>query len=80
MWAAGEARLDAKELLNAHDPRAGLLEILDLARDLVARDDAVGSPVLDRGAATNCPATDQRGEIRPGDADADGTAVCQVGA
>jgi large repetitive protein len=41
---------------------------------------SIGSPVLDRGAATDCPATDQRGEARPVDADGDGTPVCDVGA
>ncbi len=40
----------------------------------------LGSPVLDRGAAADCPATDQRGEARPIDADGDGTSVCDIGA
>jgi large repetitive protein len=41
---------------------------------------SIGSPVLDRGAAADCPATDQRGEARPIDADGDGTSVCDIGA
>jgi large repetitive protein len=41
---------------------------------------ATGSPVLDKGAAAGCPATDQRGEARPTDADGDGTPVCDIGA
>jgi CSLREA domain-containing protein len=42
--------------------------------------DVVGSPVVDHGAAADCPATDQRGETRPKDADGDGTSVCDIGA
>lgn len=38
------------------------------------------SPVLDGGAAADCPATDQRGETRSTDGDGDGEAVCDIGA
>jgi CSLREA domain-containing protein len=38
------------------------------------------SPALDTGAATGCPATDQRGETRPTDGNGDGTSACDVGA
>jgi CSLREA domain-containing protein len=39
-----------------------------------------GSPALDTGNPTDCPATDQRGQPRPTDADGDGAAACDVGA
>jgi hypothetical protein len=39
-----------------------------------------GGDALDRGTTENCPATDQRGTGRPLDGDADGVAVCDVGA
>jgi CSLREA domain-containing protein len=38
------------------------------------------SPAIDTAGATVCPATDQRGEIRPFDGDDNGTAVCDIGA
>jgi hypothetical protein len=38
------------------------------------------SPALDMGAASGCPATDQRGQTRPSDGNGDGTPVCDVGA
>jgi hypothetical protein len=37
-----------------------------------------GSPAIDRGAG--CPATDQRGLVRPADGTGDGAAVCDIGA
>ncbi len=39
-----------------------------------------GSPAIDAGDNTNCPATDQRGATRPFDGDGDETAVCDIGA
>jgi len=39
-----------------------------------------GSPAIDAGDNTACPATDQRGWARPADGDGDGTAVCDIGA
>ena len=39
-----------------------------------------GSPAIDAGDNTGCPATDQRGIIRPQDGDGEGTATCDVGA
>lgn len=39
-----------------------------------------GSPAIDAGSPTICPATDQRGITRPLDGDGDGTAVCDMGA
>jgi hypothetical protein len=37
-----------------------------------------GSPAIDRGAG--CPATDQRGLVRPADGNGDGAAACDIGA
>lgn len=39
-----------------------------------------GSPAIDGGTNTGCPATDQRGVSRPIDGDTNGTATCDVGA
>lgn len=39
-----------------------------------------GSPAIDAGTETSCPATDQRGVSRPVDGDRDGTATCDIGA
>ena len=39
-----------------------------------------GSPAIDAGTNSGCPATDQRGVARPIDGDRDGSAVCDIGA
>ena len=39
-----------------------------------------GSPAIDAGDNTGCPASDQRGEQRPIDGDGDGNAICDIGA
>lgn len=39
-----------------------------------------GSPAIDAGSNTACPAADQRGVARPVDGDDDATAVCDIGA
>lgn len=41
---------------------------------------SAGSPAVDAGDETNCPATDQRGFSRPADGDGDLTATCDIGA
>jgi hypothetical protein len=39
-----------------------------------------GSPAVDAGTNTECPATDQRGTTRPLEGNADGRVVCDIGA
>jgi hypothetical protein len=39
-----------------------------------------GSPAIDHGDPSFCPATDQRGVVRPTDGDRDGSAACDIGA
>jgi len=39
-----------------------------------------GSPAIDAGANVGCPATDQRGRLRPFDGDKNGSAICDIGA
>ena len=40
----------------------------------------IGSPAIDAGDPTVCPATDQRGFLRPFDGNGDGVAICDMGA
>jgi len=41
---------------------------------------AASSPAIDGGNPVGCPATDQRGQMRPTDGNGDGSAVCDAGA
>ena len=60
------------------NPRLGLLQNnsgLTLTHALQA-----GSAAVDAGTNSGCPATDQRGKVRPIDGDRNGSAVCDIGA
>jgi Zn-dependent metalloprotease len=39
-----------------------------------------GSPAIDTGDSTNCPFTDEVGNLRPADGDGNGSALCDIGA
>lgn len=60
------------------DPQLGPLA--DNGGPTLTHAPAPTSPAIDHGAASGCPATDQRGQTRPSDGNGDGTAVCDVGA
>jgi len=60
------------------DPLLGPLQ--DYGGSVFTRALLVGSPAIDRGSALYCPATDARGQPRPIDGNADGVAVCDLGA
>jgi Abnormal spindle-like microcephaly-assoc'd, ASPM-SPD-2-Hydin len=69
----------AGDLINT-DPLLGLLAFNGGA--LQTRALPAGSPAIDKGSATVCPATDARGIIRPvdGNIPLDGVATCDMGA
>jgi hypothetical protein len=60
------------------DPRLGNLADNGGPTETQALND--GSPAIDAGSNTNCPATDQRGIVRPQDGDNDNEAICDIGA
>ncbi|MEL7448206.1 MAG: right-handed parallel beta-helix repeat-containing protein [Pseudomonadota bacterium] len=60
------------------DPRLGSLA--NNGGPTQTRELLVGSPAVDAGTNTGCPATDQRGNPRPVDGDISGTATCDIGA
>jgi hypothetical protein len=68
---------DATDRANV-DPQLGPLQ--DNGGPTFTHLAGTGSPALDTGNPTGCPAVDQRGQARPTDADGDGTAACDVGA
>jgi hypothetical protein len=57
-----------------------LLSLADNGGPTWTMSPGAGSPAIDGGVATNCPATDQRGVARPADGDGDGNALCDSGA
>ncbi len=59
------------------DPLLGLLQNNGGTTDTHAL--LPGSPAIDSGTNTGCPATDQRGVARPNDGDKNGTATCDIG-
>jgi len=75
----GTCNLDpAKGDLPNTDPRLGPLQ--DNGGPTFTHALLFGSPAMDAGDNSSCPATDQRGFTRPMDGDGDGTATCDIGA
>jgi hypothetical protein len=68
---AGTGNLNANPLLMSLANYGGLTKTMPLR---------LGSPAIDAGDNTTCPATDQRGVVRSKDGDGDGTATCDMGA
>jgi CSLREA domain-containing protein len=60
------------------DPRLGPLQ--DNGGPTLTHALLFHSPAIDAGDNSDCPATDQRGFLRPMDGDGDGTATCDIGA
>jgi CSLREA domain-containing protein len=60
------------------DPNLGALANNGGPTDTMAL--PAGSPAIDVATNTDCPSTDQRGEARPADGDANGTPTCDIGA
>jgi CSLREA domain-containing protein len=71
-------RLLAESDLPLTDPRLGPLQ--DNGGPTLTHALLFGSPAIDSGDSSDCPATDQRGFTRPMDGDGDGTATCDIGA
>ena len=70
--------VDTDPLLVALADNGGLTETHALT--FIAAGDPGNSPALEAGDDSNCPNNDQRGNIRPFDADEDGAANCDIGA
>ncbi len=60
------------------DPRLDLLQTIGGSTPLYPL--RPGSPAIEGGTNTGCPSADQRGLLRPFDADRNGTATCDIGA
>jgi len=67
----GEGNINAPPLLGSLADNGGFTQTHALLP---------GSPAIDSGSPTVCPATDQRGYLRPIDGNGDGTARCDMGA
>ena len=67
----GAGNLNVDPLFGTFGDYGGPTELLGLM---------TGSPVIDQGSPSTCPATDQLGLPRPVDGDANGSAVCDMGA
>lgn len=63
--------------LNNTDPLLGLLDYY--GGDTPTHSLLPGSPVIDAGSPTDCPATDQRGVVRPLDGNGDNDPICDMG-
>lgn len=59
------------------DPHFGVFGYYDSPTQVYSL--LAGSPAIDKGSPTECPATDQTGFARPGDGDGDGKALCDMG-
>ena len=69
---------DVGAVINGLAPQLGPLQ--DNGGPTYTRAPLPGSPVIDAGDNANCPATDQRGYMRPADGDGNGEAICDIGA
>jgi CSLREA domain-containing protein len=74
----GSCHLSAEGDLPNTDPKLGPLQ--DNGGPTFTHALLFGSPAMDAGDNSACPATDQRGFVRPMDGDGDGTATCDIGA
>jgi CSLREA domain-containing protein len=74
----GTCGLNAPGDLNNTDPLLGPLA--DNGGPTLTHALLPGSRAIDAGDNARCPATDQRGFLRPADGDGDGSAVCDIGA
>jgi hypothetical protein len=73
----GSCALSEPSDLSNIDPMLGLLQ--DNGGLTQTHALLLGSPAIDAGDNTECPATNQRGISRPQDGDGDGIAICDIG-
>jgi len=73
----GTCNLTEETDLSSTDPLLGPLT--DNGGHTLTHEPSLGSPVIDTGAAANCPPKDQRGVTRPQDGNADSIAICDMG-
>lgn len=67
----GEGNINSDPLLQDLGDNGGFTKTIELLG---------GSPAIDAGKPSICPATDQRGILRPFDGDGNGTSICDMGA